>query len=592
MASSTAAGVALVALSWPAASRQRRRRFVVALGVPLLSLALSLFWAGDARLCTVVVPSSPLAGVSGARGQAASFFPGAARRGRRWYRTLRHAQDSEAGAAAAAEQDWRDFRAKLVKQELGGEEVDGGETDEGERGAKTETSDGWAYATPLIEQGSILLSAPSDHFAINQQYFHKNVIFLVEHTKEFTRGVILNRPTAFSASDLEELAVQKFTREGVDDWNVWCGGDCAGVNARGDAEAPVFSLMHGLDRLAEQSQQIIRGVFSIDIDVAKTLVASGEADKDDFLLVVGYCGWGPGQLQDELDRGGTWTMAAADQRTLLGELRDAQAALRKRIAGSAEGQVFDATDVGDGISTWERLYAALGPDFQKNLEEFKATGDSAHTDEMLRRWVTRCLIPSRYRPAQPLNTGPDVRPGRGRGLKGGTILWSSPSAWLLGKPTEDPMFDMRRFLPSQYLHKAVLLVLKDVEENEASLVALINGPLIARLGAPSSAGDDLFWGGPQPTGEMNIKGGGGTIRVKGLTALLPGTLEYLIKIGAFTVANDVDLEEMVDLPVAERWAAAGGTIDTIAEAQSAQLGDVQRQKWYKKFLDLDVIDPE
>ena len=59
-----------------------------------------------------------------------------------------------------------------------------------------------------------------------------------------TKGVILNRPTAFSTGDLESsmrrgatgsayhLARKNFSKQGADDWNVWCGGDCQGVNDR------------------------------------------------------------------------------------------------------------------------------------------------------------------------------------------------------------------------------------------------------------------------------------------------------------------------------------------------------------------------
>lgn len=53
-------------------------------------------------------------------------------------------------------------------------------------------------------------------------------------------------------------------------------------------------------------------------------LVAGEVDKDDFLLLVGYCGWHSGQLQGELDRGDTWTMASVDPRSLLGQLRDEQ----------------------------------------------------------------------------------------------------------------------------------------------------------------------------------------------------------------------------------------------------------------------------
>ena len=59
-------------------------------------------------------------------------------------------------------------------------------------------------------------------------------LFLALNPGDFTKGVILNRPTAYSTLDLENsLKIENFSHEGVDDWNVWCGGDCQGINSRG-----------------------------------------------------------------------------------------------------------------------------------------------------------------------------------------------------------------------------------------------------------------------------------------------------------------------------------------------------------------------
>ena len=44
--------------------------------------------------------------------------------------------------------------------------------------------------------------------------------------------------------------------------------------------------------------------------------------------------WGEGQLQGELDREDTWTMASVDPGLLLGQLREEQAELRRRQGGS------------------------------------------------------------------------------------------------------------------------------------------------------------------------------------------------------------------------------------------------------------------
>ncbi|CAE8599765.1 unnamed protein product, partial [Polarella glacialis] len=97
----------------------------------------------------------------------------------------RFAQDEDRSSET---KDWREFRAKLVRSES----VSEGREVESEGRQEPQEERGWAHATPVIETGSLLLSAPGDHFAINQQYFHKTMIFIVEHTADFTKGVILN----------------------------------------------------------------------------------------------------------------------------------------------------------------------------------------------------------------------------------------------------------------------------------------------------------------------------------------------------------------------------------------------------------------
>ena len=69
------------------------------------------------------------------------------------------------------------------------------------------------YATPLIEQGSVILGGTDQEFgfALRQQYFHKCVILLLTHDEGFTKGIILNRPSALT----------------LDGWRLWFGGDVA-----------------------------------------------------------------------------------------------------------------------------------------------------------------------------------------------------------------------------------------------------------------------------------------------------------------------------------------------------------------------------
>ena len=103
------------------------------------------------------------------------------------------------------DKDWRAFRAKLVAAQQAGEGGDGA--------ASTTPEGGFMYATPLIEQGSVILGGTDQEFgfALRQQYFHKCVILLLTHDEGFTKGIILNRPSALT----------------LDGWRLWFGGDVA-----------------------------------------------------------------------------------------------------------------------------------------------------------------------------------------------------------------------------------------------------------------------------------------------------------------------------------------------------------------------------
>lgn len=94
------------------------------------------------------------------------------------------------------ELDWREMRARLVAQEQ-------------ESGTPAASNGSYAYETPLIEQGSILMGGTKQvfGFALRQQFFHKSVMLLLQHDETFTKRIILNRPSAIEQ----------------DGWRLWCG---------------------------------------------------------------------------------------------------------------------------------------------------------------------------------------------------------------------------------------------------------------------------------------------------------------------------------------------------------------------------------
>lgn len=50
------------------------------------------------------------------------------------------------------------------------------------------------------------------------------------------------------------------------------------------------------------SRQVIKSIYATSFESAQELVGAGLAERRDFWLFFGYCGWGPGQLQAELER--------------------------------------------------------------------------------------------------------------------------------------------------------------------------------------------------------------------------------------------------------------------------------------------------
>ena len=103
-------------------------------------------------------------------------------------------------SVAMNELDWREMRARLVAQEQ----------ESGTPAASNGSYAGsYAYETPLIEQGSILMGGTKQvfGFALRQQFFHKSVMLLLQHDETFTKGIILNRPSAIEQ----------------DGWRLWCG---------------------------------------------------------------------------------------------------------------------------------------------------------------------------------------------------------------------------------------------------------------------------------------------------------------------------------------------------------------------------------
>jgi len=293
----------------------------------------------------------------------------------RAYRTYAAKRSTLAARAVGGEsdsisdEDWRAFRGRLIQSEKAGEEQ--GDADDSGR---------WAYATPLIEQGSTVLSKPGGQFAFRQQYFHKAVILTILHEEDFTLGVIINRPTALTTSQLGFPGPS---------WPIWFGGDCEGL-VTPDSKATQLSwedlgtfCISTSPVFESVAKEVVKGVYVMSWNRAQSLVQRGIATPSDFILIIGYTGWGRDQLQQELDRPfSCWTMAAIDCRTLIEEIKAVHAEME--VATLVREENAD-----DGLALWQRLYQQLGGEFKDQAKEWRL--DDQFADTRLRDWISQNL---------------------------------------------------------------------------------------------------------------------------------------------------------------------------------------------------------
>ena len=345
------------------------------------------------------------------------------------------------GADSDDEMDWRAMRARLIAQETSSAAKNVTQ----ETSSATDGAAGYVYESPLIEQGTILLGGTKMQFgfALRQQFFHKCVLLLLQHDEQFTKGIILNRPSAIT----------------MDGWRLWCGhGQVAegGLFVGKDAAMGKLEIncLHSLDGfMADQvSTKVIKGVSYTSLEGAKALVAAGQAQQSDFWVCVGYSGWAPGQLQMEVEKRDSWYLASADGGTLLkGLLKQAQELPPPSTESVAAAPLL-------GMDTWADLMRGIG------READAIPSEPNLPDRMLEEWVRAHLLPG-LPPATP--SPPSM------GVAAGTVLCTTVAP-ATGRPAD------RCLLRDQYLHKAVLLVLSESGGEGADGTQMVSACILNR----------------------------------------------------------------------------------------------------------------
>ncbi|HNQ91594.1 MAG TPA: YqgE/AlgH family protein [Alphaproteobacteria bacterium] len=154
---------------------------------------------------------------------------------------------------------------------------------------------------PYLE-GKLLLSMPG----MGDPRFYHAVIFMVSHHAQGAMGLIVNFPT-------ENLTFAELIKEaGLGDVTVKRAG--VPLLNGGPVEMQHGFLLHTPDFEHEHTIKVSEQ-FSVSANLdALAAFAGGECPKEG-LLMLGYAGWGAGQLEQELQEN-AWLVAEADYEIL------------------------------------------------------------------------------------------------------------------------------------------------------------------------------------------------------------------------------------------------------------------------------------
>ena len=147
-----------------------------------------------------------------------------------------------------------------------------------------------------------LIAMPSMHDPI----FGGTVVYVCEHNENGVLGVVINKPTDMTMEvlfDRIDLEVSSAAERHLESEPIMFGGPVQ--DDRG-------FVLHTPGAHYSSSLTVTNDVaFTTSIDVLEA-VARGQGPER-MMVSIGYAGWSPGQLEDELARNG-WLTVAADPR--------------------------------------------------------------------------------------------------------------------------------------------------------------------------------------------------------------------------------------------------------------------------------------
>lgn len=149
----------------------------------------------------------------------------------------------------------------------------------------------------IPKQGRVLISEP----LLSDTYFKRSVVIVTEYSEQGAVGFVLNKPIDIPLNDV------------LDDFPNFD----AKVYIGGPVEKDTIHFLHTLGEVVPNSVHVIDNIYwGGDFDTLKDLVAVGIVKSDQVRFFLGYSGWNPKQLDEEIENN-AWLVTEMDSEKIM-----------------------------------------------------------------------------------------------------------------------------------------------------------------------------------------------------------------------------------------------------------------------------------
>ncbi|MEI9804794.1 MAG: YqgE/AlgH family protein [Pseudolabrys sp.] len=187
--------------------------------------------------------------------------------------------------------------------------------------------------------GQMLIAMP----AMGDERFTRSVIYVCAHSTEGAMGIVVNQPAA--NIKFPDLLVQLEVIPAAERIELPTQAGDVKVLKGGPVETGRGFVLHSADFFIENSTlPIDEGIcLTATVDILKA-IARGDGPAS-AILALGYAGWAPGQLEQEIQQNG-WLHCAADSELIFGTDTDGKYEKAMRKIGIDLGML--STEAGHG----------------------------------------------------------------------------------------------------------------------------------------------------------------------------------------------------------------------------------------------------